>query len=190
MTHLEEETMEASSIDQSRRRDANRHDTKRHDEERRDDIIIIIKAESRTIDAEGRSIKRPGETTRHEETQTDATKRRDDIILIIKAESRTIDAEGRSIKRSGETTAWRAVRTIDAEEGRSIEERLGETRGEPFERSMCSCERGMIDNRVFNNTNKPLEERRSNSYPSGTIVKAINQDQQQVWRSSTGMQTV
>jgi hypothetical protein len=48
-----------------------------------------------------------------------------------------IDAEGRSIKRPGETTSrrGRAVRTINAE-SRSIEERLGETRREPFERSM------------------------------------------------------
>jgi hypothetical protein len=60
------------------------------------------------------------------------------------------------------------------------------------ERLMRSYEQGMIDNRVFfNNTNKTFfEERRSNSFPSDTLVKAINHNQLQVWRPTTGIRTV
>jgi hypothetical protein len=118
----------------------------------------------------GPFIKRPGETT---------TRRA--VWMIY--------AEGSSIERPGEMTARRPVRTIDAE-GRLIE-RLGETR-KPFKQSMRSYEWGMIDNRVFDNSNKTFEEIRLNhSYPNDTLlVKAINQDQRQVWRPTIGIRTV
>ncbi len=155
----------------------------------------------------GGVVNRPKQTTRrqqtrHKETRTDdATKRRDDNIIIIEAESRSSNNLERQQGGPFERLMRRDVQSNDLERRqqgelfvrsmqRAVQSRSDlERREEPFERSMRSCERGMIDNRVFNNTNKTLEERRSNSYPSCTIVKAINQDQQ-VWRSSTGMQTV
>ncbi len=188
-------------------------DTTRRDAmtKRRDDIIIIIRIQPTRLYSwmhciEPRLLYRRRTSPGDVRTTTKTNYRR--LYHSISLTYRTHPRSGVPfIKRPGETTR-RDIRTIDVE-GRSINDLERRQQGELFVWSMRRAvqssdlerreESLLIDafmrmrydqQQSIWQYEQDVGGKKIEILTSGTIVKAINQDQWQVWRSSTGMRTV